>query len=298
MPNSPTLPKFHRVVEMYAYLIRNRRRAVTVLSMQSYFANRNEQVSVRDIQRDLKHLAEIDCTGIQKVMDGATATYRISPNIARSISLPLRKNCLLAFFLLKRLQPFFGASSEPLEELTDAVIDKAGAKEYDFFVDLDDALDDATYKYDGGSLEMKSEIIDTILAALIEQRVVDVDYFKSDEAVVTRKKLQPVKMLLYKNDLFLFCASPKNEEWNFPIKVSRIDNATLTSKTFSISPARKKAIEVQLSTSFGIFDGPDNPPQKVVLKFCESTEYYRKLFSEQRYHHSQKIGHDKRGTCW
>jgi hypothetical protein len=135
-----------------------------------------------------------------------------------------------------------------------------------------------------------------VLAALIEKRVVDVGYFKGDERVVTGKKLQPVKLMLYKNELFLFCASPYKEEWNFPIKVSRIDNATLTNIKFSISPARKKAIEAQLRASFGLFDGPDNPPQKVVIKFCESAEYHRKIFSEQRYHHSQKITHDKKGN--
>jgi hypothetical protein len=66
-------------------------------------------------------------------------------------------------------------------------------------------------------------------------------------------------------------------------------------ETFEPDAKRIKRIEDRLITSFGIFDQNVPKTQKVVVRF-PAGPYYQHIFTEKKFHNSQKVSVDKKGA--
>ena len=132
MAKNTDIPKGERMVRIYAHLVRNKSRKYSVRDILA-FLGRTDNVSLRNAQRDLKELSEIEGACVSVEMINGKKCYFIEPDMRRTLSLPIQRNGLLAFFLLKRLQPFFASKAATFEELTEAVFDRTSETDYDLF---------------------------------------------------------------------------------------------------------------------------------------------------------------------
>ena len=120
------LAKYRRIVEIYAYLIRNQSRQYTVADIRKFLEEGGDatlDISARNVQRDLKDLADIPNTCVEAKWEKGRLYYFIEADMRRKLSLPIQQNGLLAFFLLKRLQPFFARKTKSLDDLSEKIAD-------------------------------------------------------------------------------------------------------------------------------------------------------------------------------
>ena len=113
-------PKGERMVKILVYLIRNRPRKYTAKVIQSYL-NVDEDVSLRNVQRDLKDLHNIPFCQIQQIQEKGKMYYQIESDIRPKLSLPIQRNAILALFLLKKLQAFFAPLAKTFKEMGEAI---------------------------------------------------------------------------------------------------------------------------------------------------------------------------------
>jgi predicted DNA-binding transcriptional regulator YafY len=133
-----------------------------------------------------------------------------------------------------------------------------------------------------------------MLTALVDRKKLEISYRKSDIDEPEKKVICPVKLILYKNELYFVCISEKNENRNYYIKLCRITSAALKDETFTVKADRLKRIESRLTRSFGMLDDDEPETETVVLKF---PPHWGLILSERRFHSSQKLSHDAKGNC-
>ena len=107
------------------------------------------------------------------------------------------------------------------------------------------------------------------------------------------KLICPVKLFtLWRRELYFVCMSEYYNQ-DFFIKINRIVKAELTNESFEPDPKRIKRIEDRLVKSFGMFDG--NVPKVCKVTVCfPATPYYKLIFSEKKFHPSQKMSESKK----
>jgi predicted DNA-binding transcriptional regulator YafY len=295
MAGTTDVPKGERMVRMYALLVRNKSKKFTVADIVSYLGQ-TDSVSLRNVQRDLKDLAEVRGTSVICETIEGRKFYYIEPDMRGKLSLPIQKNGLLAFFLLKRLQPFFAPKAKTLEELSEAVIDHVSESDYDLFEDLDEKLEESSYLFDGQSpLAIDGSLWNDTLTSLVKRRKLKILYQAADKEKPSEKIICPAKLILFKGELYFICMSEYKEDWDFYVKLCRIEKAELLKETFIPDPKRIKRIEKRLTESFGIMDKNEPSPKKVVVRF-PAGPYYRRIFAEKQFHSSQKVTVDKKGN--
>jgi predicted DNA-binding transcriptional regulator YafY len=256
-----------------------------------------DNVTLRNVQRDLKELAEIrGCCVMGQTVDGKKA-YCIEPDMRNRVAVPIERNSMLAYFLLKRLQPFFAPKAKRLEELTEAITDHVTQTDFDLFEDLDEKLEESTFLFGAQSpLALDSGLFNDMITSLVKRLRLKVLYQAGDREKPHEKTICPAKLVLFKGELYFICMSEYNQERDFYIKLCRILKASLTDKTFTPDPRRVKRIEERLANSFGIMDETVPKPQKVVVRFPKGP-YYRHIFSERRFHNSQKVSDGPDGAA-
>ena len=289
------VPRGERMVRIYALLVRNKSKKFTVADIIDYLGQ-TDSVSLRNVQRDLKALAEVRGTSvICETIDGRKV-YSIETDMRGKLSLPIQRNGLLAFFLLKRLQPFFASKAKTLEELSEAVIDHVSESDYDLFDDLDEKLEESSYLFDGQSpLAVDGSIWNDTLTSLVKRRKLKILYQAADKDKPSEKIICPAKLILFKGELYFICMSQHMEDWDFYLKLCRIEKAELLKETFIPDPKRIKRIEKRLTESFGIMDKNAPSTKKVVVRF-PAGPYYPRIFAEKKFHNSQKVSADKKGN--
>jgi predicted DNA-binding transcriptional regulator YafY len=295
MSNSE-LPRGERMIRMYAYLIRNRTRQFTVSEIHAYLESLNDEgVTLRNVQRDLKRLAEMPGTCITSERIDNKLKYFLEPDMAGKLNLPIEKNGLLAMFLLKRLQPFFASQAKNLDQMGAALREISERACGDLFDDLDQRLEQDAYRLgESPVLNLDNQTLNNLMTALVDRKKVEILYRRNDIETPEKRIICPVKLLLYKNELYFVCISEKHENRNYYIKLCRIASAILRDETFIVTPERLKKIESRLTSSFGILDDDEPKPETVVLKFPAG---WGLILSERRFHHSQKLARDKKGNC-
>jgi predicted DNA-binding transcriptional regulator YafY len=296
MTNRTTeMPKYQRLVEMYAHLVRNRRRKYTVEDMRSYL-EQSGPISLRNVQRDLKDLSGINVSGVTSEIIAGKKSYFIQPDLRSKLTLPLQQNSMLAFFLLKRLQPFFAAKAKTIEDLSQAILDLTGETDWELFEDLDEKLEESTFLLGERSpLAIDGNLFNNLLTSLVKHRRLKIAYHAAGKESPANKIVCPAKLILFKSELYFICMSQYNSEHDFYLKLCRILSAELTAETFEPDAKRIKRIEDRLASSFGIFDQNAPKIRKVVLRFPPGP-YYRHIFTELKFHHSQKVSVDKKGN--
>lgn len=288
--------KGDRLVRIMTYLIRNRTRKYTAMDIYNYFSSR-ESVSLRNIQRDLVDLSHIQNSHVCQIRERGKLYYQIEPDMRSKLTLPIQRNSILAFFLLKRIQPFFAPHAKTFEELTETVASNSAQSDFELFEDLDAKLEESTFLFGEQSpLALDGNLFNDLITSLIEKRKLKILYAGANYEKPQTKIICPAKLILFKGELYFICMSEYQQKWDFYIKLCRILKAELTKKTFTPDPARIKRIEKRLVSSFGILDKTDPEPCDILIQFPPN-EYYQRIFTEKKYHHSQKLSTDKDGNA-
>jgi predicted DNA-binding transcriptional regulator YafY len=287
-------PRGERMAKILIHLIRNRRRRFTVTDLHTWL-NTDEPVHLRNVQRDLKVLAEVHSDVVGTDRQDGKLCYFIHPDMRGKISLPIQKNGLLAFFLLKRIKPFFAPKAKTLEELAEAVTDRASDSDYELFEDLDEHLEESTFLFGEQSpFSIDGQMFNALLTSLVKNNKLKILYSAAAKHKPIKKIICPAKLVLYKGELYFICMSEYNPDHDFYIKLCRILSVELMRDTFVPDPKRIKRIKDRLVNSFGMFDGNVPRLQKVIVRF-PAGPYYQHIFTEKQFHNSQKISTDKNG---
>ncbi|HMD69654.1 MAG TPA: WYL domain-containing protein [Chitinivibrionales bacterium] len=287
-------PRGERLVTIFGHLVRNKSRKYSVQEILDVL-NEDESVSLRNVQRDLKALTEIHGIPVQCEVVNGKKQYSIEPDMRSKFSLPLHKNGLLAYFLLKRLQPFFAPTAKTINELTEAVLDRVAEADYDLFEDLDEKLEETTFLLgEQSTLTLDGGMFDALLTSLTKHRKLKILYSGASYDKPKEKTVCPAKLVLFKGELYFVCTSEADPKWDFFVKLCRILKAELTEESFAPDKKRIERIEKRLVSSFGIHDDPEPKARKIVIRF-PADNYYARIFSERKYHHSQKLSKDKSG---
>ncbi len=286
MPRTTDTRRGERLVRILVFLIRNRTRLYSVKHIHAML-NRDEQVSLRNVQRDLRQLATMRDSGVGTHTQNGNLYYTIEPDMRDKLSLPIEHNALLAFFVLRRMQPFFDSRSAAGEGMRAALEELSSRSDEDLFEDFDERLGQAMHIFDGRSLlSTRAELLNDLLTALAERRVIAVSYQRSLDTPPEPRMIRPVKLALARGELFFLCISPRHENKDYWLKLARIVDATLTDQPFSVLPARLARIDSRLRNSFGILDDDTPRPRKVVLHF---PHYFGLVLQEKRFHHTQQV---------
>jgi len=295
MGKETEMPRGERMVSIFCHLVRNKSRSFSVQHIFDML-NQDESVSLRNVQRDLKALAEVNGLPVESKMVNGLKHYSIAPDMRNKFSLPLHRNGLLAFFMLKRLQPFFAPKAKTIDELKEAVLDRVAETDYDLFEDLDEKLEESTFLLgEQSAFTLNDEMFDTLLTSLTTHRKVKILYSAAKYNEPKEKIVCPAKLILYKSELYFVCMSEADAKWDFYVKLCRILKASLTNDTFVPDKKRIERIEKRLASSFGIFDNAEPKLHKVVIRF-PADNYYRQIFAERKYHNTQKLSTDKKGN--
>lgn len=295
MAGKTDIPKGERMVRIYAHLVRNRSQKYSIQDVLDYLG-RSNNVTLRNVQRDLKELSEIEGACVTHETKNGKKCYFIEPDMRRKIALPIQRNGLLAFFLLKRLQPLFASRAADFEELTEAVFDRTTETDYDLFEDLDEKLEESAFLLgEKSTLALDGAMFNDLLTSLANRRKLKILYAAGSYDKPGEKTICPVKLVLFKGELYFVCVSESDEKWNFFVKPSRILKAELTGETFTVDKKRIERIEKRLAGSFGIYDEQESEPKKIVIRFPPD-KYYELIFHERRFHSSQKLSKDRAGN--
>jgi predicted DNA-binding transcriptional regulator YafY len=293
MAKETETPRGERLVKIFSHLVRNKTRKYSVQDIMT-FLGEDEKVTLRNVQRDLKALTEIRGIPVRCETIVGKKQYSLEPDMRPKLSLPIEKNGLLAFFLLKRLQTFFAPHAKSMEDITEALLDRATEADYDeIFEDLDQKLEESTFLLgEKSALSLDGEQFNNILTSLVKRKKLKILYHAGKCEKPYEKIICPAKLLLYCGELYFVCMSEYYNK-DFFIKISRILKAELTNEPFTPDPKRIKRIEDRLVKSFGMFDGVEPKVFKVVVRF-PSTPYYKLVFSEKKFHSSQKMLESKK----
>ncbi len=88
IPNITTMSKGQRMVKIFAYFVQNKTEKFSVKDILSYL-NLEDDVSLRNVQRDLKDLSTVDNCYVEKVVEHGRICYQINPEMRDELSLPI-----------------------------------------------------------------------------------------------------------------------------------------------------------------------------------------------------------------
>lgn len=286
MSSKTDMPRAERVVRIFTHLIRNRGKRYSTKEIQ-LLLEEIDQVSLRNIQRDLQLLCDIDDTCVTSFYDSGIRYFTIEPDYRNTVSLPLGENSLLAFFIMERLQPFFKEKGKAFDELKEKLI--AGGKRdlSDLFFDVEDNLESSTHIFEESSrLSLDDNTFSILLESLAYRKEIKIQYMGASYQKPKELIIHPIKLVLFKNDLFFACKPQKKGYGAMIIKLCRINNAVFTGKEFKISTKVFQDINDQLSRNISIFDDVNSKPQQIEIHFPSNFRY---IMSEKMYHPTQKM---------
>ena len=133
----------------------------------------------------------------------------------------------------------------------------------------------------------KAELIDNLMQAAEERRVVNIVYQSLQATEPTTYDVYPVGVVYFRGSLYLVGWAPRREEirhW----KVDRIEDLELTD--FRFNPLEGFDLKQHLSSFFGIFHGDENV--HVTIHFSATVARYVR---EGNWHPSQKLSLQKDG---
>lgn len=285
--NSKTdIPKAERVLRIFTLLIRNRGKRFTSKDIQKKLEF-IDQVSLRNIQRDLQLLTDIEETCVTSFNDGTSRYYTIEPDYRNSVSLPLGENSLLAFFIMERLQPFFKEKGKAFSELKEKLISGGKRDLSDLFFDVEDNLDSSTHIFEESSrLSLDDDTFSVLLESLAYHKEISIQYMGAAYQKPKELIIHPAKLVLFKNDLFFACKPKKIGYTAMIIKLCRINSAKFTGKEFKLTNNILSNINSQLSQNISIFDDKNLKPQNIEIHFPNNFKY---IMTEKVYHPTQKV---------
>jgi proteasome accessory factor B len=287
------IPRGERMVRMLAYLIRNKGRKYTPGQIHGWL-EQMEPVILRNVQRDLKRMAEMRESCVQCEQKAGKLYYFIEPDMRSKFTLPIERNGLLALFLLKRLQPMFAPSASTLRQLSETLEEFGSELGDELFDDLDERLGEQTRVVGQQSLlSLESDLLNAILEGLLKQKRIIITYRRDVNSEAVTYAVCPAKLILSNSELYLVCVFEPEHTSNYYFKVCRMVDVSVLEERFTFKPRERQRIENRLSKSFGLLDNVDAKVEKVVLRF---PGWFETILNEKRFHPSQKFKKDRKGN--
>lgn len=286
MSSITDMPRAERVLRIFTHLIRNRGKRYSTKDIKKTL-DKIDQVSIRNVQRDLQLLCDIEETCVTSFYDSGVRFFTIEPDYRNTVSLPLGENSLLAFFIMERLQPFFKEKGQAFDELKEKLISGGKRDLSDLFFDVEDNLESSTHIFEESSrLSLDDKTFSILLESLAYHKEIKIQYMGASYQKPKELIIHPVKLVLFKNDLFFACKPQKEGYTAMIIKLCRINSAQFTGKEFKLSIKTQKSINDQLSRNISIFDDKNLKPQQIEIHFPSNFRY---IMSEKIYHPSQEM---------
>ena len=138
-------------------------------------------------------------------------------------------------------------------------------------------------------------MFNVLLTALADRRKLMILYANPGRPEPSEKIICPVKLILYRGELYFSCLPLAGKKRDFYIRLSRIMKADLIGESFIPDQKDLERIEKRLNSSFGLLDDEDAKPEKIIIRFPRG-DYYKKILSERRFHGTQEIKEDKKGN--
>ena len=120
-----------------------------------------------------------------------------------------------------------------------------------------------------------------VAKALIERRIIEIDYYSPGSCAFTRRRVEPHHLQHYMASWVLIAWCRLRRDWR-KFYLSRIDCLEVLPETFQ--PRPRDEWEHQLEDSFGIFQGPSSVP--VTLRF---NSFRSRWVREQLWHPAQNV---------
>jgi predicted DNA-binding transcriptional regulator YafY len=286
-------PKVERIVVILLHLIRNRTRRFTAADIHRWL-NQDEPVSLRNVQRDLKKLAETRGSHIETTRQRGRLYYFVEPDMRGKLVLPVERNSLLALFMLKRLQPLFAPGARTLHEISQTLEELGSESGDELFEDLDQRLEQHTHVLgEQALLSVDDSLLDSLLTAVLTRQRLRITYRRAIDREPAGHEICPVKFVQSNNELYMVAVYEPSHATNYYFKVCRVVEAHLTGEPFELSEKQIARIERRLHASFGLLDQQDDTARRVVLRF---PDWFGTILSEKRFHPSQKTSTDRAGN--
>jgi predicted DNA-binding transcriptional regulator YafY len=252
-----------------------------------------EQVDERALQHDMQDLVDIPDAHVVMSGPGNRPRYGIEKDLRQSLELPLERNGVLAFFLLKRLQTFFAPNATGLADLSSALTDLDTEKNSLLFEDVDAKLASETFIFGQQSvLPLGNSLFDTLLQGLIERKKLSVEYNGNYHKSPASLYIWPLKVVLYDGALYFACVIETDQSHVFFLKLCRITQATIKEETFEVTPAIEELLKNRLERGTGLMSRNEPVIKNVELRM---EEILYRHFTEKKFHKSQTIEAPKDG---
>jgi predicted DNA-binding transcriptional regulator YafY len=140
------------------------------------------------------------------------------------------------------------------------------------------------------ALPTRANVLEDLVAALMEQVVVVLDYrkFKGDRTTPT---VEPLSLLVHDHQLYLL-GRLKDDGSLRPYRFSRIYGVTMKEQNFDYPSEAEFDPRQVFATSFGVFLQEEKPVEKVVILLDLEWKNY---VQSHRWHASQRVTKDPRG---
>ena len=286
--------KSRNLLQILVHMVQHRRRGYTTAELVNYLeALGEERIAIRTAQRYAEALVKMPNGVVEKRMENGRWVYGLPHTVGNSLCLPVNRNSMLAFFLLRRTQGLFDPKNVTLTEFFESIVELGSVKESDeLFSDLDDTLNESTHTFDNQSrFDVDNNVFEVILTGLMKKQMIKTTYHGSADDAPKYLDLRPVKLVLYRNQLYLYCWSKKQGNCYFT-KICRIKTAKLTDKKFEITAEEMKRIDEKLKNSGGVWTDASTPVD-VVVRFPKNCGL---ALQERPYHQSQKVVPAGKGT--
>ncbi len=131
------------------------------------------------------------------------------------------------------------------------------------------------------------DLIDRVSEAIVQRKIIEIDYFTMSRKEKTRRKVAPYKIWFFDGSFYLVGNCGLREDIRI-FALDRIKSLRSTDESFEMPQDFK--VEDFMQTSFGVFHGE---PQNVRIRFEAEAAGY---ISEKVWHKTQKIKPQKDGS--
>jgi len=131
------------------------------------------------------------------------------------------------------------------------------------------------------------DLIDRVSEAIVQRKIIEIDYFTMSRKEKTRRKVAPYKIWFFDGSFYLVGNCGLREDIRI-FALDRIKSLRSTDESFEMPQDFK--VEDFMQTSFGVFHGE---PQNVRIRFAAEVAGY---ISEKVWHKTQKIKPQKDGS--
>ena len=245
------------------------------------------KAELRNVQRDMRALAEIEGGCIQRVDDGGKTYYHVALERANKLVFPEFGDVVLHFVFLQRIADLYPATSSLIEDLTRRIKQDLPAKQQDFLKSCSKELD-GRILFMGTQPDYDENVgknLPVILNAIRKKQKVKIVY-TDNWGNRTDKPRVPLMVAIHQGEIYIGCVSQSHPDKTYALKLQRIESVKLLKEYFVENPKVIEALRKRIRTG-ALLLGEQNPQdEKVVIYF---PKYARNFLKECPYHRSMKM---------